>query len=291
MCASYSWRKYRKVVSIGFGAVFPNPHKAVSETVSASSSKRSSCSSFPRPSVMSVIISSIRSIPSRQGTHLPHDSSWRKFRKYFVTSTIQDPSSITTIPPEPTIEPASARMSKSIGRLNFSTGRHPPDGPPIWTALIIFPSTAPPPISNTTSWMGIPIATSTSPVFLMRPVRARIFVPLLPFVPLEANQDEPFKIIDGMLAQVSTLFTAVGFPSIPFWMGNGGRWRGSPILPSMERMSAVSSPHTNAPAPWTISISNEKPVPRMFSPRIPSARACCNAMRKCLTATGYSLRT
>ena len=50
------------------------------------------------------------------------------------------------------------------------------------------------------------MATSTRPVFLMRPVRARILVPLLPLVPLEANQDEPFNMIAGTLAQVSTLF-------------------------------------------------------------------------------------
>ena len=43
----------------------------------------------PRPSVMSVRISSMRSVPRRQGTHLPHDSSCRNFRKYLATSTMQ----------------------------------------------------------------------------------------------------------------------------------------------------------------------------------------------------------
>src|SRR4030042_3299926 len=152
----------------------------------------------------------MRSIPNRQGTHLPHDSSCKKVKKYLATSTIHDPSSITTMPPEPTIEPALESTSKSIGRSNLSTGRHPPDGPPVCTAFILFPLTAPPPMSNTTVLMGVPMATSTRPVFLIRPVRARILVPLLPCVPFEANQDEPFKMIAGTLAQVSTLLRVVG---------------------------------------------------------------------------------
>ena len=66
-------------------------------------------------------------------------------------------------------------------------------------------------------------------------------------------------MMTGMLAQVSTLLMAVGLPSMPFCTGNGGRWRGSPILPSTERISAVSSPQTKAPAPRTMSMSKEKP--------------------------------
>ena len=60
---------------------------------------------------MSVRISSIRSVPSRQGTHLPHDSSLRNLRKYRATSTMQADSSMTTMPPEPIMEPAAARAS------------------------------------------------------------------------------------------------------------------------------------------------------------------------------------
>ena len=56
-------------------------------------------------------------------------------------------------------------------------------------------------------------------------------------------------MMTGTLAQVSTLLMAVGLPSMPLSIGKGGRWRGSPILPSMERISAVSSPQTKAPAP------------------------------------------
>ncbi len=56
-------------------------------------------------------------------------------------------------------------------------------------------------------------------------------------------------MIKGTLAQVSTLFILVGLPSSPDWAGNGGRALGMPRFPSMEAISAVSSPQTKAPAP------------------------------------------
>ena len=40
-------------------------------------------------------------------------------------------------------------------------------------------------------------------------------------------------------------------------------------FPSIDSKSAVSSPHTNAPAPNLISISKSKPVPNIFLPSIP----------------------
>ena len=56
-------------------------------------------------------------------------------------------------------------------------------------------------------------------------------------------------MIQGTLAKVSTLLMLVGLPQRPETAGNGGRVRGMPRLPSMEAMSAVSSPQTKAPAP------------------------------------------
>ena len=58
--------------------------------------------------------------------------------------------------------------------------------------------------------------------------------------------------------------------------------RGSPSPPSMEAISAVSSPHTNAPAPRTIWIEKLKPEPRMFSPSKPCASACAMAAGEAL---------
>ena len=54
-------------------------------------------------------------------------------------------------------------------------------------------------------------------------------------------------MIGLMVAQVSTLLILVGLPHRPRCAGNGGRGIGWPRRPSMLRISAVSSPHTNAP--------------------------------------------
>ena len=49
----------------------------------------------------------ICTVPTRQGMHLPHDSSRQNSMKYRATSTMQDVSSMTIMPPEPMIEPSS----------------------------------------------------------------------------------------------------------------------------------------------------------------------------------------
>ena len=59
-------------------------------------------------------------------------------------------------------------------------------------------------------------------------------------------------MIQGMLANVSTLLMLVGLPQRPETAGNGGRERGMPRRPSMLAIRAVSSPQTKAPAPSLI---------------------------------------
>ena len=132
----------------------------------------------------------------------------------------------------------------------------PPAGPPVCTALNARPSTMPPPMSNTISRRVVPIGTSTSPVFTTRPARAKTLVPLLVAVPIAANQSPPLRMMGAMLANVSTLLMSVGRPQSPDTAGYGGRGLGVPRPPSMDAMSAVSSPHTNAPAPSRTSTSN-----------------------------------
>ena len=60
---------------------------------------------------------------------------------------------------------------------------------------------------------------------------------------------------------VSTLLMQVGFPKSPETDGNGGLGCGIPLFPSIDAMSAVSSPHTNAPAPSITLMWNERFVP------------------------------
>ena len=149
-------------------------------------------------------------------------------------ATIQSSSSITTIPPEPMIEPFLLKVSKSIGVSRSFSVKHPPDGPPVCTALNFLLSLIPPPISNIISLKVIPIGTSTSPTLLIFPAKANTFVPGDFSVPTSLNHSFPCKSIPGTFTKVSTLFTTVGLFQNPFSAGYGGLEVGSPLLPSIE---------------------------------------------------------
>ena len=84
---------------------------------------------------------------------------------------------------------------------------------------------------------------------------------------------------------------SVGWPHRPLVAGYGGRGRGVPRLPSIEAMSAVSSPQTKAPAPMRMSTRNEKPVSKMRPPRNCRRSACLIAVLSRAIASGYSPRT
>src|SRR5512139_2180768 len=106
MWASYSERKYRSVESTGFGAVCPRPHREAFLIEVAHLWRLSMSESLPFPSQILVKVSSIFRVPTRQGGHLPQDSSWQKSMKNRATSTMHFESSMTIIPPEPTIAPS-----------------------------------------------------------------------------------------------------------------------------------------------------------------------------------------
>ena len=190
------------MLTTGDAAVFPSPQSAVAEMVSDSSSNNVICCIVPRPSQISVNSSNIRLVPSRHGIHFPQDSFCVKFMKNLATSTIQLLSFITTSPPLPIMAPTFFRESKSNCKFRWSSlgliQRHPPDGPPIWTALNSPPLT-PPPISKITLRSGVPIGTSISPVFITFPVKANAFVPWFLSGPIVLYQSAPLLMIGGTL--------------------------------------------------------------------------------------------
>ena len=105
---------------------------------------------------------------------------------------------------------------------------------------------------------------------------------------------EPIGALEDDLRNVGVRFDVIEdgrFSEQALDRGNGGRGRGSPRCPSMEVISAVSSPQTNAPAPRRMSRSKLKPVPKRFFPSRPYSRACLMAMVRRCTAIGYSART
>jgi hypothetical protein len=98
-------------------------------------------------------------------------------------------------------------------------------------------------------------------------------------------------MIGAILAKVSTLLISVGSPINPSIAGYGGLGLGVPRFPSIDAISAVSSPHTNAPAPNRNSILKVNGVPQIFAPSNPSFSACRMATFNRLIASGYSART
>ena len=64
-----------------------------------------------------------------------------------------------------------------------------------------------------------------------------------------------------------------------------------PRPPSMEAISAVSSPQTKAPAPMRTSISKPKLLSAILGPSSPACSAWRMAVVSRFTASGYSART
>ena len=198
---------------------------------------------------------------------------------------------MTIIPPEPIMDPEVVRASKSTARSRNFPGRHPPEGPPVWTALKRLFFRTPPPISSIIVRRVVPMGISTRPEFLTFPTREKILVPGLFSVPIERNRPGPSRTMRGTLAQVSTLFRTVGQFQSPLSVERMYFTRGSPARPSMEAMRAEDSPQTKAPPPRQTSRSKSKPVPRMSRPSRPRSFACRIASCRALTARGYSART
>src|ERR1039457_4067685 len=109
--ASYSSRKYFSVVTMGLGALCPSPHRLVLRTSSQSSSSSATSAGAASPAVIFSRMPCICCVPARHGMHLPQDSLMQNSMKYLATSTMQDVSSMTIMPPEPMMEPILARDS------------------------------------------------------------------------------------------------------------------------------------------------------------------------------------
>src|SRR4030043_265279 len=162
------------------------------------------------------------------------------------------------------MEPNLARFSYSTGVSRNCAGMHPPDGPPVWTALNNLPRGIPPPMSNRIVDRGVPIGTSTKPLLATFPVNAKTAVPLLFSVPMPAYHSAPLAMINGTEPKLFTLLIMVGFPSSPARGGNGGRGRGMPRRLPTDAIHQVFLPPTKAPAPSLTCTLKLKPELRML---------------------------
>ncbi len=66
---------------------------------------------------------------------------------------------------------------------------------------------------------GVPMSVSISPGYSTWPRMVKTLVPGHLSVPMPRNQSAPLAMMAGMLARVSTLFTAVGFCHRPWVTG------------------------------------------------------------------------
>ena len=109
------------------------------EMLSATSSSSSRSLGRPWPSRMRWRIFSSHEVPSRQGVHLPQDSRAKKrtTRRQALTASVV--SSITTMAPEPSIEPAPPTTRPSSGRSTCSGKNHGADAPPGMNILSWWP--------------------------------------------------------------------------------------------------------------------------------------------------------
>ena len=200
------------------------------------------CSARPSPRAIWPSTSTSLAEPTRQGTHLPHDSLRKKRTALSAMSSMHARSSSTSSAPEPSIEPAAASDLKSSGVSSAEGGRKPEAGPDGAHALSGRPPATPPARSKMTCRAGVPMAISYTPGRATSPLMPMNLRPAAPFLPCALNHSGPFARIDGTIANVSTLLIAVGFPCSPWVPGNGGLLRGSARLPSSASSSADSSP-------------------------------------------------
>jgi hypothetical protein len=152
-------------------------------------------------------------VPSRHGVHLPQDSLAKKRTMRQAALTTSVVSSITTIAPEPTIEPALSTVGLSSGRSRCSSKNHIAEAPPGMNAFTARPPRTPPQYSGDSiscRKVVMPLGTSKTPGRFTCPDTENIRMPVEVGAPSALNAAPPFSTIHGTLARVSTLFTMVG---------------------------------------------------------------------------------
>ena len=186
--------------------------------------------------------SSWRTVPTRQGTHWPHDS-WRK--NSAMRSSASPRSAVVAV------DQHDARAERGAGGAGAFEGerqrragpgrrscRRRRRGAPRGAAAVEHAAGELEQLAERRAERQL---VETGPVHLAgeaEELRAGRLGGAGGAERLAALEQDPA----GTLASVSTLLTSVGLPKTPTSTGNGGFERGSPRWPSIELKSAVSSP-------------------------------------------------
>ena len=92
-------------------------------------------------------------------------------------------------------------------------------------------------------------------MFWISPASAKTLVPLLFSVPMPANHSPPLRMIGGDVGEGLHVVDERGVAPKPFLARDrAAAVAACPRLPSIDAISAVSSPQTKAPAPIRISM-------------------------------------
>src|SRR5690348_8410368 len=234
-------RRPRSADSIAFAAVWPRPQIEASRMPRAiSSSSASSSSTEPRGRSFTSRRSAScwRTVPTRQGTHWPHDSSRKNAAIRSSTGARGTVSSKTMITPLPSVTPASRVASNDSSRSSMSGPTNAPAAPPSRIDRSSCPARTPPAMSSI-SRSVTPNGASYRPGRSTQPDRQNRRIPVEPSVPRSANARPPSRTMSSTFTSVSTLLITVGFWNSPASTGNGGLLSGSPRKPSIELKRAV----------------------------------------------------
>ena len=238
-------RPARSALSIADDAVWPRPQIEASRIAWARSAKRASSPSTESsgdPAASRARSSSWRTVPTRHGTHCPHDSSRKNCAIRRRASTRSAVSSNTMTTPEPSVA-AAARVPSNVSGVSSRSG----------------PTNAPAAPPSSTAWIAPAAGDAARELEELpqrRPERDLVHPGLRdvarrrrtawgrssPRCRSRRTPPRPSRRMSGTLISVSTLLTAVGCPNSPTSTGNGGLFRGSGRPPSIDSNSAVSSP-------------------------------------------------
>ena len=140
--------------------------------------------------------SSCRTVPTRQGTHCPHDSSRKNAAiRRSIAGKSADVSRASTTP-DPSVAPISRVPSRVSGTSSWSGDTKPPAAPPSSTARS---SPRTPPASTSSSRSVVPKSTSYTPGVGTAPATQNSFVPVERPAPIEANAGPPTARISRTL--------------------------------------------------------------------------------------------
>src|ERR1700674_143450 len=122
-------RPSRKADSVAADTVCPSPQIDASRIAPPMSDSIDTSSSEP-PLASRYSASSCRTVPTRQGTHCPQDSSRKKRAIRSTMAFMSTESSKTMTTPEPSVTPAARVASNVSGRSKWSLVTNEPAAPP-----------------------------------------------------------------------------------------------------------------------------------------------------------------